>query len=65
MSIEHWWHMLAPATQARLIETNGDELSATVVAEITAAGGEVPSDAHLSDDEVDWIEAMANEEMPA
>lgn len=61
MDIEQWWTKLAPSTQDWLIENNGDAVSAEIVAEITAAGGSVSGET-LSDEEIDWIEAVANEE---
>ncbi|MFK4299224.1 hypothetical protein ABH924_004405 [Arthrobacter sp. GAS37] len=73
MSIEHWWSKLKPSTRTWLIENNGDEVPADVVAEITAAGGPGPSDAWwipptgpsgpcFPDEAVDWIEAVGNGE---
>ena len=75
MSIEHWWPKLKPSTQKWLIENNGDAVSPDVVAEITQVGGDITSDAwwvgesgpsgfYLSDEAVDWIEAVANGEVP-
>ncbi|MFK4298270.1 hypothetical protein ABH924_003438 [Arthrobacter sp. GAS37] len=75
MSIEHWWPKLKPSTQKWLIENNGDAVSSDVVAEITQVGGVITSDAwwvgesgpsglYLSDEAVDWIEAVANGEVP-
>jgi hypothetical protein len=72
MSIEQWWPKLQPSTREWLIENNGDEVLAVVVAEIAEAGGPVASDPwwvgqsapgfHLPDDATDWIEAVANGE---
>ena len=75
MSIEHWWPKLKPSTQKWLIENNGDAVSSDVVAEITQVGGVITSDAwwvgesgpsgfYLSDEAVDWVEAVANGEVP-
>ncbi|MCI0142834.1 hypothetical protein KNN17_14750 [Arthrobacter bambusae] len=75
MSIEHWWSKLKPSTRKWLIENNGDAVPPEVVVEITQAGGPIASDAwwvgrsgpsgfHFSDEAVDWIEAVANGEMP-
>ncbi|MDQ0212290.1 hypothetical protein [Arthrobacter bambusae] len=75
MSIEHWWSKLKPSTQKWLIENNGDAVPPEVVVEITQAGGPIASDAwwvgrsgpsgfYFSDEAVDWIEAVANGEMP-
>ncbi|GAA3320573.1 hypothetical protein [Arthrobacter ramosus] len=75
MSIEHWWPKLKRSTQKWLIENNGDAVSSDVVAEITQVGGVITSDAwwvgesgpsglYLSDEAVDWIEAVANGEVP-
>jgi hypothetical protein len=67
MSIEEWWPRLHPATQAWLVQNNGDLLPNDVVAEITEAGGSLtpePTGFSLPDDAVDWIEAIANGEVP-
>lgn len=75
MSIEHWWPKLKPPTQKWLIENNGDAVPPDVVAEITQVGGAITSDAwwagrsgssgfYFSDEAVDWIEAVANGEVP-
>ncbi len=75
MSIEHWWPKLKPSTQKWLIENNGDVVSPDVVSEITHVGGVITSDAwwvgesgpsgfYLSDEAVDWVEAVANGEVP-
>ena len=63
---------MKPSTRQWLIENNGDEVPAEVVAEIAEAGGPVASDpwwAHqnasafyLPDETTDWIEAVANDE---
>ena len=76
MSMEHWWPRLGQATRTWLIEHNGEALTADVLDEITRVGGEPTSEAwwvgeqgpdglHLSDDAVDWVEAVANGENPA
>ena len=55
--------------------TNGDALHRSVLNDITRVGGPMPSDAwsvgetdwdglHLSDEGVDWIQAVANGETP-
>jgi hypothetical protein len=75
MNIDQWWPKLKPSTRAWLIENNGDAVSAEVVAEIASVGGSAASDAgwvgqsspsgfYLSDDATDWIEAVANGELP-
>jgi hypothetical protein len=75
MTIDAWWPKLKPSTRAWLIENNGDALPPEVVAEIASVGGSVSSDAwwigrsgpsglYLSDAGTDWIEAVANGEMP-
>ncbi len=73
MSIEQWWPKLRPPTREWLIENYGDAVSAEVVAEITAAGGAITSDGwwvgqsgpsgfYISDEGVDWIEAIGGDE---
>jgi hypothetical protein len=75
MSLETWWPLLQPETRDWLIANNGDALSNAVLDDIARVGGPVPTDAwwvgengpngfHLSDAGVDWVEAVANEEVP-
>ena len=71
MDIELWWPRLTPSTREWLIQNNGDTVPPKVVEEITRAGGELATDSdseqsgvYLSDDDVDWIETVANEEEP-
>lgn len=75
MNIDQWWPMLKPSTRAWLIENNGDAVPAEVVAEIASVGASVaskagwvgqsgPSGFYLSDAATDWIEAVANDEVP-
>ena len=75
MSMEVWWPALPPETQEWLIAHNGEALPASVIQEITRAGGSVTSDAwwvgendptgfYLSDAATDWIEEVANGETP-
>ena len=74
-SIEEWWPRLSQETRDWLLANNGDAVPASVTEEITRAGGLVATDAtwvdqngptgfHLSDEAVDWIEEVANGEMP-
>ena len=74
-SIEAWWHRLSQETRDWLVAHNGDEVTPTVMAEINRAGGlvstdawgaghDTPQGAYLPDDVVDWIEAVANGEVP-
>ena len=72
MDIELWWPKLMPSTRAWLMQNNGDAVPPEIVAEIARAGGEVEPDSetdqpgtYLSDDDVDWIETVANEEEPS
>ncbi len=63
MTIEQWWPKLEPSTRDWLVENNGDTIPADVIAEITAAGGaDDLSGRQLTDDAVDWVEAVANDE---
>ena len=73
-SIE-WWPSLDAATKDWLITHNGEALPAEVLGRIVAAGGIVTSNAlwigedgpdgfFLSDEAVDWIEAVGNAEEP-
>ena len=74
-SIEQWWPRLPQEARDWLIANNGDVVPASVVDEITRAGGQVATDAwwvgengpagfSLSDPAVDWVEAVANDETP-
>lgn len=74
-SIEQWWPRLPQEARDWLIADNGDVVPASVVDEITRAGGRVATDAwwvgehgpagfFLSDAAVDWVEAVANDETP-
>jgi hypothetical protein len=73
MSIDEWWARLSPEVREWLIAHNGEPLSPEVAAAIERAGGTRDADAwaiapdssqpfELSDEVVDWIEAVANEE---
>jgi hypothetical protein len=73
-SIE-WWASLDPGTKDWLIAHNGEALPERVLARVVAAGGDVTSNAwwvgeqgrdgfYLSDEAVDWIEAVGNAEAP-
>ena len=75
MSIEAWWPRIGPASREWLVENNGDVVPAAIVEEITRVGGRLEPDAwwvgesgrdglYLSDDAVDWVEAVANGETP-
>ena len=73
MSLDEWWARLSSDVPEWLIAHNGEPLSPEVAAAITEAGGTFdssdwavspdPSEAlELSDEAVDWIETVANEE---
>jgi len=66
---------LSQETRDWLIADNGDSVPAPVIEEIERAGGSPAADAwwvgqtgptgvHLSDEAVDWVEAVANGETP-
>jgi hypothetical protein len=63
MNINEWWPNLRPATRDWLLENNGDTIPADVVDELTMGGRSTSTD-QLADDEIDWIEAVANGEEP-
>ena len=63
MTIEEWWPLLGRDSQTWLIENNGDDVIDGMAAAITAAGGSATAGSPLSDEEVDWIEAIANDEV--
>lgn len=69
--IAQWWPQLDATTRGWLIDHNGEELPAEVLAAMIAvAGGTDPSwfastpegAPILTDDAVDWIEEVANDE---
>ena len=73
MNIDEWWPKLDPSAQEWLIANNGDAVSAEVLGQIAAAGGDVTPDSRwvgesdeagffLSDEGTDWIETIANGE---
>ena len=75
MSLEIWWPLLQQESRDWLIANNGDALSTPVLDDIARVGGPVPWDAwwvgengpngfYLSDAGIDWIEAVANGEVP-
>jgi len=74
-SLEEWWPRVSQRTRDWLIANNGDAVTAPVIEEITRVAGSVATDAwwvgqngptgvYLSDEAVDWIEEVANGEMP-
>lgn len=74
-SLEEWWPRLPQETRDWLIANNGDVWAPSVMEDITRACGSVTPHArwvaqdgpiafHLSDEAVDWIEAVANGEVP-
>lgn len=76
MNMDVWWPKLKPSTRQWLIENNGVAVPPELVAEISAVGGSVSSDAwwvgesgpsgfFISDEAIDWIEEVANGEDPA
>jgi hypothetical protein len=72
MGIEQWWPDLEPSTRQWLIAHNGEPVPEAVVRDIRRAGSadaaelsfDADGSASLSDDAIDWIEAVANEEPP-
>lgn len=73
MNSLEWWPKLDVETQAWLIAHNGEAVTQDVLGKITAAGGDPslntwwigshePDDIHLSDEAIDWVEAVANGE---
>ena len=74
MNIFEWWPLVDADTRGWLIEHNGEPLPPHVIADIMAAtggatdsgwwAGESEDGPHLSDEAVDWIEAVANDEEP-
>ncbi|MBK8460879.1 MAG: hypothetical protein WAS07_02520 [Micropruina sp.] len=63
MSIEVWWPKIPKKSRQFLVANNGDAVPGDIVAQIVRAGGEI-SGSYLSDEAVDWVEAVANGEEP-
>lgn len=74
MNIQQWWLLVEAETRDWLIEHNGEPLPPKVIADIMAVtdgttdpqwwAGESEGGPQLSDEAVDWIEAVANDEEP-
>jgi hypothetical protein len=63
MSIEVWWPKIRQASRDWLVANNGDAVRGDVADDIIRVGGEIAG-SYLSDDAVDWVEAVANGEEP-
>ena len=63
MSIEVWWPKIRRESRQWLLENNGDAVRGDILDEIARAGGQV-NRSYLSDEDVDWVEAVANGEGP-
>ena len=74
MNILEWWPLVDVETRDWLVEHNGEPLPPNVIANIMAVtggttdsewwAGESSGGPRLSDEAVDWIEAVANDEEP-
>lgn len=64
MTAPEWWPGLDDAVQAWLIDNNGDSIPAEIAEAIVRSGGAATPGAPLPDEDVDWIEAVANGEFP-
>lgn len=63
MSIQVWWPKIRQVSRDWLAANNGDAVPDDIVDEIVRAGG-VMTGSYLSDEAVDWVEAVANGERP-
>lgn len=63
MSIDVWWPKIRRESRQWLVDNNGDAVRGDILEEILRAGGEV-NGSYLSDEAVDWVEAVANGEDP-
>lgn len=63
LSIEVWWPKIRPESRQWLLENNGDAVPRDLVQEIVQAAGQITG-SYLSDEAVDWVEALANGEDP-
>ncbi|WP_432510512.1 hypothetical protein [Kineococcus sp. SYSU DK001] len=75
MSLETWWSHVQQDTRDWLLAHNGEALSPAVVQDVERVAGPLPAQAwwldrtepdglHLSDAAVDWVEEVANGEVP-
>ncbi len=75
MSLEVWWPLLQQESRDWLVAHNGEALSTLVLDDLARVGGPVPSEGwwvgengpngfYLSDAGIDWVEAVANGEVP-
>lgn len=64
MTASVWWSHVDPDVQRWLIDNNGDSLPAEIAELIVGAGGTATAGEPLGDADVDWIEAVANDEAP-
>jgi hypothetical protein len=74
INILEWWPLVDAETRDWLIEHNGEPLPPNVIADIMVVtggttdsewwAGESADGPQLSDEAVDWIEAVANDEEP-
>jgi hypothetical protein len=64
MTAGAWWSHLDPEVQRWLIDNNGDSVPAAIAEHVVRAGGTAIAGEPLSDADVDWIEAVANDESP-
>jgi hypothetical protein len=61
--IEVWWTKLRRESRQWLLDNNGDAVPSSILNEIVKAGGQT-NGSYLSDETVDWVEAVANGETP-
>lgn len=73
MDFPQIWSRLSPSSRAWLIEHNGEPLSEYLIAEVLSIAGGAPDtpwwsgpsvdgQTQLTDEAVDWIETVANDE---
>lgn len=58
-----WWPKVRQDSRDWLVANNGDAVPGNVLDDIVRAGG-VIAGSYLSDEEVDWVETVANGEDP-
>jgi hypothetical protein len=75
VDLEVRWPLLQQESRDWLVAHNGEALSAAVLDDLARVGGSVPAEAwwvgasgpdgvHLSDAAIDWVETVANGEVP-
>lgn len=63
MNIQVWWPMIRQESRDWLIANNGDAVRDDIAEEVLRVSG-ATTGSYLSDEDVEWVEAVANGERP-